>query len=116
MGQARGTTFTGSATARPSVPLRSDMWDGSGMSTLGKLTRVWFLFFQSLGTVNKFTQSWTAQTTVTVTHGLNTTDVGWWVYDSTGLATTPATVTVTSSSVLTLTFGSPFTGRVVVMA
>jgi hypothetical protein len=68
------------------------------------------------GSVSKYATSWTSQTTVTVTHGLASTDVGWWVYDGSGLAVQPETVTVTSSSVITLTFGAAFTGRVVVMS
>lgn len=214
MGQSSGSSFTANPPARPDVPLRSDMWDGVGMKSLGNLTRPWFLFFQRIvdsladatvsvevnstttgapgssasvtnsgtdvnvkldfvvpagatgatgatgpagtpgapgatgatgptgatgapgatgatgatgstgatgpagppGSVSKYAASWTSQTSVTVTHGLASTDVGWWVYDGSGLAVDPESVTVNNSSTVTLTFGGPFTGRVVVMA
>jgi hypothetical protein len=115
VGQTVGSTFTATPTAKPVVPARTDMWDGAGMKALGRLTRQWFLFFQTLAQgVSKYGTSWTLQTTVTVSHGLNTTDVGWFVYNASGLATVPQSVTVNNSSTITITFASAFSGRVVV--
>ena len=118
MGQASGTTFTAALPSKPPVPLSSDMWDGPGMASLGHMTRIWFLFLQSLiaDGIGKYVTSWTAQTTVTVTHGLASTDVGWFVYDAAGVAVQPVSVTVTSPDVVTLTFSGAFTGRVVIIA
>lgn len=62
-----------------------------------------------------FVQSFTAATTVTASHMLDTTAVMVSVYNATGLLITPATVTVTDANTVTLTFGSPTTGTVVII-
>lgn len=116
MGQSTATTFTPSQ-LKPIFPSRTDMFTGPGMDSLGNLARDWFLFFQQLAAesaIAKYSTSWTSQTTVVVTHNLQTLDVGWFVYNSSGVAQTPASVTVNDENTLTLTFGSAFTGRVVV--
>lgn len=66
------------------------------------------------GTV-KYTTSWTSQTSVTVTHNLGTTAVIVQVFDASGVLQQPESVTITSSNVVTLTFGASFTGSVVVI-
>lgn len=63
----------------------------------------------------KYTTSWTAQTSVTVTHNLGTTAVLVQVYDGSNVLQQPESVTITSSNVVTLTFGAAFTGSVVVI-
>ena len=69
------------------------------------------------GTValSKYSTSWTLQTSVTVTHSLGTTAVLVQVYDSGGVLVVPESVTATSATVVTLTFGAAFTGSVVVI-
>jgi hypothetical protein len=64
--------------------------------------------------MSKYTTSWSAQTGVTVTHGLGTTAVIVQVFDGSGAQVQPESVTVTSSNVVTLAFGAAFTGSVVV--
>lgn len=66
-------------------------------------------------TFSKFTQSWTAQTSVTVTHNIGTTQVLVQVFDGSGNVVTPETVTITSANVVTLGFGAAFTGSVLVI-
>ena len=63
----------------------------------------------------KYTTSWTSQTSVTVTHNLNSTAVLVQVFDASGVQAIPETVTTTSANVVTLTFGASFTGSVVVI-
>ncbi len=67
------------------------------------------------GALAKYTTSWSAQTSVTVTHGLGTKDVIVHVYDASDVRVEPESITTTSTSVVTLTFGAAFTGRVVVI-
>ena len=62
-----------------------------------------------------YSTSWTSQTSVMVTHNLNTTAVIVMVYDGSGNQVIPQNVAVTSSTVVTLTFGAAFTGSVVVI-
>jgi hypothetical protein len=119
MGQTVGTQFEATAATAPPVPSRTDMWDGPGAKSLGNMTRQWYLFFQALVTlteqgVTSYATSWTAQTTVTVSHNLNTMDVGAFVYNASNVLTAPQSVTVTDANTVTLTFASSFTGRVVV--
>jgi hypothetical protein len=64
--------------------------------------------------MSKYTTSWSAQTSVTVTHGLGTTAVIAQVFDISGAQVQPESVTVTGSNVVTLAFGAAFTGSVVV--
>jgi hypothetical protein len=65
--------------------------------------------------LGKYTTSWSTQTSVAVTHGLGTTAVIVQVFNASGVLVVPESVTVTSSSVVTLTFGAAFTGSVVVI-
>lgn len=67
------------------------------------------------GTLAKYTTSWTSQTSVTVTHPLGTTAVIVQAFDASGVQVQPESLAVTSSSVVTLTFGASFTGSVVVI-
>ena len=64
-----------------------------------------------------YTTSWSAQTSVTVTHGLGTFSVLVQVYDSTGNLTEMSgsnNVQITGANTVQLTFGSSFTGFVVI--
>jgi hypothetical protein len=74
----------------------------------------WTAVSNTTGT-KKYTTSWTSQTSVTVTHNLGTTDVLVQVFDGSNVLVDPESVTATSTSVVTLTFGAAFTGRVVVL-
>ena len=65
--------------------------------------------------VAQFNASWTSQTSVAITHNLNTTAVIVQVYDASGNQVIPEQITVTSSTVVTLTFGVSFTGSAVVI-
>ena len=67
------------------------------------------------GGVQKYTTSWTSQTSVTVTHNLGTTAVIVQVYDGSGNQVIPQNIAATSTTVVTLTFGAAFTGSVVVI-
>jgi hypothetical protein len=51
---------------------------------------------------------------VTFTHNLATSDVDVRVYDGSGNQLTPSTVVATSINLVTVTFASSTTGRVVV--
>ena len=62
-----------------------------------------------------YSTSWTAQTSVTVTHNLGSASVFVIVYDASGDEVVPQQITITSSNVVTLTFGVSFTGSVVVL-
>lgn len=64
----------------------------------------------------KYTTSWSAQTSVTVTHNLNSRAVMVQVFDASGNVVTPQNIAITSANVITLTFGVSFTGSVVVIA
>jgi hypothetical protein len=63
-----------------------------------------------------FTDSWTSQTTRTITHNLGTKDVDVAVYDSSDVKVDPESVTTTDGNTVTLTFGSAFTGRALIIA
>lgn len=63
----------------------------------------------------KYTTSWSALTSVTVTHGRGTTAVLVQVFDASGVLTQPETLTITDANTVTLTFGAAFTGSVVVI-
>jgi hypothetical protein len=65
--------------------------------------------------INSYSTSWTAQTSVTVTHNLGTSNVIVQVTNGVGLEVEPESVVCTSSNVVTLTFGAAFTGSVVVI-
>lgn len=63
-----------------------------------------------------YTTSWSAQTSVTVTHNLGTENVFVQVTDASGNIVTPEDIDITSGTALTLTFGAAFTGSVLVVA
>ena len=65
--------------------------------------------------VRQFNASWSAQTTVVISHGLGTTAVIVQVYDGSGNQVIPQTVEITNANTVTLTFGASFTGSAVVM-
>ena len=65
--------------------------------------------------ISSYSTSWTAQTSVTVTHNLNTSNVAVMVTNGSGVEVEPESVTCTSANVVTLTFGGSFTGSVVVI-
>lgn len=67
-----------------------------------------------LGTL-KYTTSWSAQTSVPVTHNLGTTALLWQVFDATGLPAAPETFTSGGANSFTITFGAAFTGSIVVI-
>ena len=58
----------------------------------------------------EFSVSWTAQTSVSVTHNLNSTNVIVQVYDASGNLAAPQNVAITNVNVVTLTFGASFSG------
>jgi hypothetical protein len=64
---------------------------------------------------NGFTMSWVNQTTVIVPHNLGTTTVCVEVFDTTRLVVSPESIKLTGLNTLTLTFGSPFSGSVMVI-
>jgi hypothetical protein len=66
-------------------------------------------------TALKYTASWSAQTSVTVTHNLGTSAVLVQVQDGSGNVVQPQNIAITSVNVVTLTFGASFTGSVVVI-
>jgi len=67
-------------------------------------------FVKNLDKPNEYTQAFTAQTSVTVTHNLGyKPDV--WVEDSSGNALTPD-IQHTSSNAFTVTFGTSQTGTI----
>ena len=61
-----------------------------------------------------YSVAFTAQTSVTVAHNINTTHPVVQVYDSTGLQLIPESVTITDSNTVTITFAASTTGQVVV--
>lgn len=63
----------------------------------------------------KYTTSWVAQTSVTVSHNLGTTLVLVQAFDVTGNTVSPQSITITDSNTVTLGFGIAFTGSVVVI-
>ena len=67
------------------------------------------------GAAGYFT-SWASQTSVTVAHMLGTIAVVVQVFDGAGNTVTPQSLTVTDSNDVTLMFGAPFSGSVVVVA
>lgn len=70
-----------------------------------------------LPTVSKFTSAVTfvADTPLAVTHGLGTEAILVAVYDSGGVLAGGGNIVVTSTTVVTVTFGIGFTGTIVVM-
>jgi hypothetical protein len=75
--------------------------------------------WQSAGTgsqgLGKYSTTFSSATSVTVTHNLGTKAVLVQVYDTSGNQVDPQSVTTTSTSVVTLTFGAAFSGSVVVI-
>ena len=126
MGQTSGTTFTATPTGQPVPPLRTDMFDGSGMSELGNLTRAWFLYFQAVSAAvpitgratGKYAQALTpAGTNFTITHNPNTTDVVVQVYNASGqlLGASSVTITITDANNVAVVLASSGMGRAVVV-
>ena len=58
--------------------------------------------------------SFTAQTTVTVTHNLNTTDIIVACYNGSNVQITPSSVTINTNNSCTVVFSSSTTGKIVV--
>ncbi len=69
------------------------------------------------GGLSKYTQTWTAQTSVTVAHGLGTTDVTVQAYNggSPNLMIIPQDVQIVDANTVLLTFGGAIDGYVVVI-
>lgn len=65
--------------------------------------------------MSQYTTSWTAQTTVTITHNLSTTAIIVQVYDAGGNQVTPQSVQVTGANTVVLGFGAAFTGSAVII-
>ena len=62
-----------------------------------------------------YSASWTNQTSVTVTHGLNTTALLIQVYDAAGNQVTPQDIAITDANNVTLTFSPAFSGTVSIL-
>ena len=71
--------------------------------------------YQFAASLGKFVASWTAQTSVTITHTLNTEAVIVQVYDASGNQVTPQNIQVTGVTTVVLTFSASFTGSCVIM-
>lgn len=69
-----------------------------------------------MGGTAGFSMSWSSQTSVTVNHMLGTTLVLVQVFDSAGNLVEPQTMNITDANNVDLTFGTAFTGSVVVIA
>lgn len=69
----------------------------------------------SSGTVKKYSVTFTAVSSLTVTHGLGTVDVSVSVYDSSGNLIIPGSVQVTGANTVDINFGIATTGYVVVL-
>jgi hypothetical protein len=88
----------------------------SKIATVGTDPLTYTKFTVNPSTVpQKYTTSWSAQTSVTVTHNLGTTAVIVQVATAGGVLVQPESITITSGNVVTLTFGAAFTGSVVVI-
>lgn len=61
-----------------------------------------------------YSVSITAQTTVTVTHNLNTTDIIVACYNASNVQITPSSVTINNSNTCTVVFSGSTTGKIVV--
>lgn len=106
------TGDSGSGGAKGAVPAPA-----SGDAAAGKFLKADGTWAAPAGTgsTNKYSTSWTSQTSVTVTHSLGTTAVIVQVFDAGGVLVFPESLTITSSSVCTLTFGEAFTGSATVI-
>jgi hypothetical protein len=95
----------------------ANLESGSGVTVtdLGSGNYQFSAIVSSVPTASKYTASWTAQISVTVTHNLGTTAVLVQVFDGSGNAVIPENVKITSANVVTLTFGASFTGSAVVI-
>jgi hypothetical protein len=62
-----------------------------------------------------FTQSFANVTSIEIAHGLGTLSVVVQVFDTSGNVVTPQSVTVTDINDVTLAFGEPFSGTVVII-
>ena len=61
-----------------------------------------------------YSTTFTAQTTVTVTHNLNTTDIIVACYNSSNVQISPTSVTINTSNTCTVVFSGSTTGKIVV--
>jgi hypothetical protein len=64
---------------------------------------------------SSYSTTFTSVSSVTVTHSLGTKDVAVFVYDSSDNMFWPSSIVTTSTSVVTITFSSSRSGRVVVV-
>lgn len=64
---------------------------------------------------NGFTMSWVGQTTVVVKHNLGTENICVQIFDGARLVSEAETVTINDPNTCTLTFGTAFTGSVMVI-
>jgi hypothetical protein len=62
-----------------------------------------------------YNESFTDETTVTVTHNLNTLNVIVQVYSNNNEQIIPDDITTTSVNIVTVTFNSSQTGRIIIM-
>ena len=67
------------------------------------------------GSVSKYSTSFAAVSSLTVTHGLGTTAVEVSVYDGSGFEIVPGSVQVVDANTVQIEFGISTTGSVVVM-
>lgn len=65
---------------------------------------------------SSYQTSWIGQTSVTVTHNLNNSNVIVQVYDSVGVQAVPQNIQILDSNNVVLTFGAAFTGSVIVVS
>jgi hypothetical protein len=67
---------------------------------------------------NQYTTTFTSQTTLTVTHNLNSQNVVWALWDTSSppIAITPSQCVATTANILTFTFGAATSGSVVVIS
>jgi hypothetical protein len=65
---------------------------------------------------SSYSTTFSSVTSVTVTHNLGTKNVGVFLYDSSDNMFWPSTIVTTSTSVVTITFASSRSGRVVIFA
>jgi len=70
---------------------------------------------RGMGTVNKYSTTFSSANPWVVTHNLGTTAVIVAAYDGSGNLLTPTSVVITSANVVTITFGSSQSGSAVVI-
>ena len=100
-GVVNGSQILLNLTAGSNITLTDDGAGGVTITAASPLTKV--------------TTSFSAATTVTITHNLGTNNLTLTVWDSTGEEILPESSVFTSVNVLTLTFGAAQTGTAVVI-